>query len=107
MTLLPAGRFRLRDFDEPVELFNVMGDGRVSSTAALRALPADGHNLVRPRTRLIGREVDVEGIAELAGSGRLVSIVGPAGSARPASSPSWDCGWPTNGPTACGSSTCR
>ena len=32
VTLLPAGRFRLRDFDEPVELFNAMGDGRVSST---------------------------------------------------------------------------
>ena len=79
------GRFPPRDFDEPVELFGPARStgGMVSAQvkAALRALPADGRNLVRPRTSADGRRVRRQrDIAdELTGSGRLVSIVGPGG----------------------------
>jgi len=73
------GRFRVRDFDQPVELFQVTGGGLTSEFPALRAIPAQGHNLIRPRTHFIGRGRDLEELAELLEQVRLVSIVGSGG----------------------------
>lgn len=79
VALHPLGRFRVRDFDEPVALLAATGPGVPAIDAPPRVRPADGHNLVRPATSLIGRERDVARIAELVVPGRVTTIVGPGG----------------------------
>jgi predicted ATPase/class 3 adenylate cyclase len=77
--LRPLGHFRLRDFDQPELLYQVYQDGLPADFPAVRALPADGHNLVRQPNETIGRD---ELIVRLAGEiqpGRVVTLVGPGG----------------------------
>ena len=56
------GRFRVRDFDEPPELYRVDADGLQRREIAPRVRPAEGHNLVRPATSFEGREADLEAL---------------------------------------------
>ena len=73
------GRFRVRDFDEPVALFSAAGDGFVPVDAPPRVRPADGHNLVRPATSLVGRRDDAARLATAVSRRRLTTVVGPGG----------------------------
>ncbi len=79
ISLVPAGKFRLRDFDNPVQLFQVRTPYIDPSITAVRALPAEGHNLVRPATSFIGREDDIPAVAFLVAPGRVVTLTGPGG----------------------------
>ena len=76
---VPVGRYRLRDFDEPVALYELAGSGLATGFPAVRALPADGHNLVRPPTPFVGRQEDVTEVAALTAPTRLVTLTGPGG----------------------------
>jgi len=80
--LVPVGRYRIRDFDEPVSLFTLASDGVTADVGVVRALPADGHNLVVPPTRLFGRESTIEQVLERVAPGRLVCVVGPGGAGK-------------------------
>jgi predicted ATPase/class 3 adenylate cyclase len=76
----PLGAFRLRDFDRPVRLAAVVDAGaRPAATVAVRAVPADGHNLVPTLTSFVGRADDVEAVAHLARAGVVVTVLGPGG----------------------------
>ncbi len=77
--LVPLGRFRLRDFDEPELLFRLDTAGVEPNEQPIRATPAEGHNLVKPATTLMGRDTDVAGITPLLGSGRTITLTGPGG----------------------------
>lgn len=77
--LLALGRFRIRDFDEPVQLLQVMGPGIPAEFPALRVLPADGHNLVSPPNELFGREAALGELESLTANSNLVTLVGPGG----------------------------
>ena len=77
--LATLGRYRLRDFDDPVELFQVAGPGLPAEFPALRVLPADRHNLVAAPTTIVGRDDDLRPLADLVARSRLVSVVGPGG----------------------------
>ena len=77
--LTALGRFRLRDFDAPVRLFQVVGERLPDEFPSVRALPAEGHNLVRPPTNFVGRDDALAAVNELLGPGRVVSVVGPGG----------------------------
>jgi len=77
--LRALGRFRVRDFVEPVLLFQVVSPGLRASFPPLRVLPADRHNLVVPPNELLGRESDLQKLDALIGADRLVTIVGPGG----------------------------
>ena len=77
--VVPLGRFRVRDFDEPVRLFQLAGEGLPSEFPAVRAVPADGHNLVAPATTFIGRDDEIAELASRLGPGRLVTLAGPGG----------------------------
>ncbi len=59
LSLVSAGRYRLRDFDEPVRLFRLRSPHLDDSLTAVRAMPAEGHNLVRQPTSFLGRDVEV------------------------------------------------
>ncbi|MFP5336619.1 MAG: adenylate/guanylate cyclase domain-containing protein [Actinomycetes bacterium] len=74
-----AGRFRVRDFDEPVLLHRLVVDGVPVVDAALRVRPADGHNIVAPTTSLVGREDDVASVAATVQAGSVVTVVGAGG----------------------------
>jgi predicted ATPase/class 3 adenylate cyclase len=75
----PLGSFRVRDFDQPVALYELVSSGRAYRFPAVRALPADGHNLVTPVTGLIEREAELTELLGLVARHRLVSIVGTGG----------------------------
>lgn len=75
----PLGRFRIRDFDEPVELLTAWVDGDDVRTTSPRVPPADGHNVVRPATSLIGRTAELTRLDRVASSGALVTLVGMGG----------------------------
>jgi predicted ATPase/class 3 adenylate cyclase len=79
LTLEPVGRYRLRDFDDPVRLHCLRGPGLESSFAAVRAMPVDGHNLAVPSTSLVGRDGDVSAVVPELGAGRLVTLTGTGG----------------------------
>lgn len=74
-----VGRFRLRDFDEPVCLRQLTAPGLEVTFPAVRALPAEGHNVVRPANTFIGREEEADHVASLLQPGSLVTILGPGG----------------------------
>lgn len=77
--LVRLGRFRLRDFDEPVTLFRLDPDGLDPVTTAIRAIPAEGHNLVHPPTAFIDRDDDLGALVHLLRPGAVVTLVGPGG----------------------------
>nr|NIX19658.1 adenylate/guanylate cyclase domain-containing protein [Actinomycetota bacterium] len=77
--ILPLGRYRLRDFDEPLHLYQLAVEGSDGDFPAIRAIPADGHNLARPLTATIGRDDLIAGVAEELVPGRLVTLIGPGG----------------------------
>ncbi len=77
--LTPLGRFRVRDFDEPVALWAAAAPELPGVALAPRVRPADGHNLVRPVGPLLGRDDDERAVAELLGAGALVTLTGPGG----------------------------
>jgi predicted ATPase/class 3 adenylate cyclase len=77
--LVVLGRFRVRDFDEPVQLLQVTGHGLLAEFPALRVLPADRHNLVAPPNELFGRDADLAELEALTIKSNLVTLVGPGG----------------------------
>ncbi len=77
--LRPRGRFQIRDFEQPLTLYETVVDGLPLCTEEPRALPAERHNLLRPTAGLLDR---VDARTELLGRlapGGLVSIVGTGG----------------------------
>jgi predicted ATPase/class 3 adenylate cyclase len=88
-TALPAGarldrlgRFRVRDFDDPPELFRVVGAGMAQRDTAPRVRPAEGHNIVRPSTSFEDREDDRAALVDLARPGSATTIVGSGGAGK-------------------------
>jgi predicted ATPase/class 3 adenylate cyclase len=73
------GRFRIRDFDEPQNLYQLGGTGLEETLPAVRAVPADGHNIVRRPTATLGRDELVASVAQRVSAGRLLTLVGPGG----------------------------
>lgn len=77
--VVPIGRYRMRDFDGPTPLFQLAGPGLADTFPAVRALPADGHNLVAPPTPFVGRDREREEVLALLGPRRVVTLTGPGG----------------------------
>jgi predicted ATPase/class 3 adenylate cyclase len=73
------GRYRLRDFDEPVALFQADAVDLPLPFPALRAVPAERHNIVPAATAFVGRGSELTELASRLGPGAVVSIVGPGG----------------------------
>ncbi len=78
-TVRPLGRFRVRDFDSPVELWAATGPGAPKVEAPPRVPPADGHNLLRPTTSIVGRGDDLTRLCERLAAGRITTLVGAGG----------------------------
>lgn len=78
----PLGRFRVRDFDEPVELFALRADGWHDPGRPPRVRPADSHNLVPFLTTMVDRHGDRAWLAEAVLPGTLTTITGPGGGGK-------------------------
>jgi len=96
--LQSLGHYRLRDFDDAVELLQVDGLRPSEHFPAPRAVPADGHNLVRRRTAFIGRHSDLAELEQLVQASRLVTVAGVGGLGKTRLVTEWGLtfasGWP-------------
>ena len=75
----PLGRFRVRDFDRPIELYAATAEGLPAVDAQPRVPPADGHNLTRPTTSIVGRGDDLARLGERIAPGNVTTLIGPGG----------------------------
>ena len=100
LELAPIGRFRFRDFDEPVQLHCLRGAGLETEFPAVRAMPVDGHNLTLRRRACSGATTRSATSSERLAAGRLVTLTGPGGVGKTrlalaiglAAAPGWDDG---------------
>ena len=76
------GRYRVRDFDDPIALYRLSAADLDDDTRAPRVRPADSHNLVRPATSMVNRVTEQAELAECAQPGALVTILGPGGAGK-------------------------
>ena len=76
------GRFRVRDFEQPVSLHVVAADGWIDPGRPLRVRPAEGHNLVPFLTDMVDREEERAWLAHTVTAGALVTIAGPGGGGK-------------------------
>src|SRR5215203_5382593 len=80
VSIEPLGAYRLRDFDRPVRLAAVVEAGfRSGAPVAVRAVPAEGHNVLPALTSFVGRDDDVESLEDLVRAGAVVTVLGPGG----------------------------
>jgi predicted ATPase/class 3 adenylate cyclase len=79
--LRDLGEHRLKDFDQPQRLFQVVAPGLRETFPPLNTLVIP-HNLPAQRTSFIGREKELEEIKQLARSARLVTLTGPGGTGK-------------------------
>jgi predicted ATPase len=77
--LVPLGKFRVRDFDEPVLLHAVVATDVPMIDAAPRVRPAEGHNIVPPTTALLGRAGDIAAMVARMRPRTLTTVLGPGG----------------------------
>ena len=83
--LLDLGSYWLRDFDEPVTLFQVGGpnSGPWPSFPALRvAVPTQGHGIDADLTSFRGREQELDDLLDLLHQQRVATVVGPGGAGK-------------------------
>lgn len=77
--LEPLGRYALKDFDVPEQLFQLAHAGLAAGLPALRAVPAAAHDLPQHRTSFIGRDREMQELRLALTTGRLVTVTGPGG----------------------------
>ena len=104
VSFVRLGRFRLRGSDEPQPLFQLTAPGLPDTFAAPRAVPSDGHNIVRPASSFLGRERDLVEVASALSPRRLVTLLGPGGVGKSRLAAEVAVRWRTSGTAACGSS---
>ena len=79
VSLKPIGRFRLKDFPEPQDLFQLHHPDLQGDFPAPRTAPGARHNLPKAISSFVGRDRDVAELAELLETARLVTLTGPGG----------------------------
>jgi predicted ATPase/class 3 adenylate cyclase len=80
--LIDLGTHQLKDLAEPERVFQLVADGLAAEFPALLSLSAAHTNLPAQLTSFIGRETELERVAELLGASRLVTLTGAGGSGK-------------------------
>ena len=81
--LLALGEHELRDLPRPEPLFQVVADGLETAFPPLRAAGDSSRgNLPSRLTTFIGREAELDELARLMDSNRLITLVGPGGTGK-------------------------
>ncbi|HEX2266611.1 MAG TPA: adenylate/guanylate cyclase domain-containing protein, partial [Actinomycetota bacterium] len=81
VALADLGRHGLKDFDEPLRLFQLVIEGLQSEFPPLKTLEAPT-NLPAELTSFVGRGHEVAEVERLLESSRLVTLTGPGGSGK-------------------------
>lgn len=79
LSVEPLGRYRLRDFEAPEQLWQLRHPALDPRLPPPMALPALESNLPRGRGSFIGRERELDKLASVLVPGAVVSVVGPGG----------------------------
>jgi predicted ATPase/class 3 adenylate cyclase/Tfp pilus assembly protein PilF len=79
LSLISLGTHRLKDFDIPLELFEVNGPGLASDFPPLETAWRGETNFPLQRTSFVGREHDTEQVRAILEHARLVTVTGPGG----------------------------
>ncbi len=82
LVVTDLGRYRVRDFDEPIPLYRLSAVDLDGDSRPPRVRPADSHNLVRPVTSMVNRVTEQAELAALSQPGALVTILGPGGAGK-------------------------
>lgn len=80
--LRDLGEHRLRDLSGTERLFQVVADGIRSDFPALRTLDATPNNLPTQLTSFLGREREIDEVAERLARSRLLTLTGPGGTGK-------------------------
>ncbi len=80
--LRDLGAFRLRDLLAPVQLIQVDADGLGSSFPAPRTPDAHPNNLPTQLTTFVGRDAELDDVAGLLATTRLLTLTGPGGTGK-------------------------
>ena len=73
------GDHRLKDFDVPVHLFQLLGPGLGSSFPPVRSIGGRPNNLPAPVDDLVGRDRELAELTDLLSNSRLVTVTGVGG----------------------------
>jgi predicted ATPase/class 3 adenylate cyclase len=79
VSLKPLGEHRLRDFEDPEPVFQVLADGLPAEFPPLRTLRVARHNLPLQRSSFIGRTAERAQVGALVVSEALVTLTGIGG----------------------------
>jgi len=79
VAVLDLGRYRLRDLESELRLFQVTGEDLPVTFPPLRTLDAYRSNLPYELSSFVGREAEIRDVAERVRAARLVTIVGVGG----------------------------
>src|SRR5438477_10991769 len=76
------GDFRLKDFDAPASIYQLLGPGLPADFPALSARPVRLTNLPERRSSFIGRRHERVALGRALRANRLVTLTGPGGSGK-------------------------
>jgi hypothetical protein len=79
VSMADLGVHRLRDLSAPLRVFQVVGDGLPSSFPPLLSLNAFPGNLPLQVSTFIDRDMELAGVADALGEGRVVTLTGVGG----------------------------
>lgn len=84
ISLRDLGRHRLKDLNQPEQIFQVVGPGLLDDFPTLKTLDSRPHNLPLQTTSLIGRDDDVELVRTMLARAdtRVVTLTGPGGAGK-------------------------
>ena len=81
--LLPLGEHELRDVDRPEPIYQVLGEGLRAEFPPLKSAGGSSRGNLPPRlTSFIGRDAELDELAGLLDSNRLLTLVGPGGTGK-------------------------
>jgi predicted ATPase/class 3 adenylate cyclase len=82
ISLRDMGARRLKDWNQPEQIYQLIVEGLPSEFPPLRTLDASRHNLPAPTTSFIGREKEKAEIEQALGTHRLVTLTGSGGTGK-------------------------
>jgi len=82
VSLRDLGRHRLKDLDHPEYLSQLVVGGLQEEFPTIRSLDARSSNLPVELSTFVGREADIEEVARLLETSRLITLTGPGGTGK-------------------------
>jgi predicted ATPase/class 3 adenylate cyclase len=79
---LDLGDYQLRGLGRPERLHQVVAAALPSEFSPLRGDQGTRHNLPAPLTSFVGRQAEIDAVADRVTEGRLITLVGPGGAGK-------------------------